>query len=583
MAGNIKKTVNRDRNPLFKFLFFILVFCSVFVFAQEGYAVKNSLVPGQESSLLPFKKESLSYFEPVTGKIVSVNDNKVKIDIGSLQFIRPGMRLSVFKEGAPFLHPITKEPIGKIELPIGEVEITEVTETESTGIIKSRPEDFAKDFNDAKVRVPGTRVKVLFYQGDVDWFLGDSYYHMLREAGRFELIDTSTEVRPLSEVISEAEAKGADVVLVLNSEEVGDQVNLTQKLFWVSDSKMFSEKTAPINIAYVRELRFKAGLFGPKEGEALLTFQLPSAIMRLAVGDLDGNGEPEIITASGNMIRVYRPGVSLTLLWELKVPLAGDVIWLDTARMNGKDVMLITSMRDGDIASYIYKIGGLGFEQIYQAPRTFIRALNNNIIGQEHSRADGYYGNVFYIGYIDGKYKRGEDLRLPLGVNIYDFQIVSAPDGRQAVLSWDEDGFLSLYNEQGVRIWTGEDFGGFSSAFTFKRESPTIMRERGNWSVKDRLIVIGNEVLVPKRKPMLGMARGIGYSSSEIRSFWWNGFIVEERAFIEGITGEILDYALVGDRVVVLSKPLFGIRAGNILRGESPFGTILHIFSLKGR
>jgi len=585
MTRNI--TVRTNKSKQVKPLIIILLFFILFVFAQKGYAVKGSSGSGQEASLFPLKSESLSYFEPVIGRIVSVNGNKVKIDIGSRQSVKIGMRLLAFKEGAPFLHPITREPLGKIELPVGDIEITVVAETESTGIIKGRTEDFAKDFakdfDNAKVRVPGTQVRMLFYQGDVDWFLGDSYYHMLRDTGRFQLIDTSTEVRPLSEIISEAKAKGAQVVLALKSKESGDQVSLTQKLFWVDDSKMFSEKTASINIAYVRDLRLKAGVFGPKEGEALLAFRLPSGTRRLAVGDLDGNGESEIIIASGNVVRAYRTGVTLMPLWELRTPLAGDIIWLDTANQNKKDVVLITLMRDGNIVSYIYEIRGAGFEQIYKASDTFIRAINMSIIGQKHTRADGYYGNVFYIGYIDGKYKRGDDVKLPPGVNIYDFQIVSAPDGRQAVLAWDENGFLGLYNEQGVKVWTGGDFGGFPPEFTFKKESPTIMRERGSWSVKDRLIAIGNEVLAPKRKPLVDMARGLGYSSSEIRGFWWNGLIVKERVFIEGISGEILDYAVTENRLIVLSKPLLGIRAGNILRGENPFGTTLYIFSLKGK
>lgn len=575
----VKTNKTKQASPLI----IILLFFIIFAFAQKGYAVKGGSGSEEVSPLLYIKNEAISYFKPVTGKVISINGNKVKIDIGLRQSVKTGMRLSVFKEGAPFKHPITREPLGKIELPVGDIEIIAVTETESTGIIKGKPEDFAKNFNDLKVRVPGTRVKMLFYQGDVDWFLGDSYYHMLRDAGRFELIDTSTEVRPLSKIISEAEAKGADIALVLNSEEADGQVKLTQKLFWVSDSKMFSEKTVPINIAYVRGLRFKAGLFAPKEGEALLTFQLPSGTRRLAVGDLDGNGESEIITAFGNMIRAYRTGVNLVPLWELRTPLGGDIIWIDTANQNKKDVVLITLMRGGDIVSYIYELRGSKFEQIYKSSDTFIRAINSNIIGQEHSKADGYYGNVFYIRHIDGQYKRGDNLKLPPGVNIYDFQIVNAPDGRQAVLAWDENGFLNLYNEQGVKVWTGGDLGGFPPEFTFKKESLTIMRERGSWSVKDRLIVIGSEVFAPKRKPLVDMARGLGYSSSEIRGFWWNGLTVQERVFIEGISGEILDYAVTEDRLVVLSKPLFGIRAGNIIRGGSPFGTMLYIFSLKGR
>lgn len=548
---------------------------------QEGSPKSQGLLGAEEASLNTLKNETLSYFEPVTGKVISVDGNSVKIDVGAQKFVKPGIRLQAFKEGVSFIHPVTKEPLGRIEIPVGNIEITATTPNDSTGIIiKGKPGDFLN----AKTKIPGTKIKVLFFQGNVDWFLGDAYYQMLKDSGRFELVDTGVETDDIQKIVSEARAKGAEAVLVLNAEDFTDHINLTQKLFWSSDSKQFSEKKVPVNVAYVKELRFKSGFFGPREGEVLLSFQLPFGARRIAVGDLDGDDNPDIIIASGNSIRVYKPGVDLKLLWEFKVPSTSEVLWLDVAdtNKNKRDEIIVTSIHDGEVNSYIYELKDSGFTQIYKWKDTFIKRLGNGIIGQGYNKSNGYDGGVFYLVYSDGTYKKSDNIKLPEGVNIYDFQPVNSSDGKQAILSWDDRGYLNLYNEKGVRIWISrEDFGGFSSKF--KRESPTVMVERGDWSVKDRLFVKSNEVLAPKRKPLLGIAKGLGYKSSEIRSFWWNGVTVEERGLLEEIGGEILDYAIIGDRIVVLSKPLFGIRASNILKGESPFGTMLYIFSLKGR
>jgi hypothetical protein len=167
-------------------------------------------------------------------------------------------------------------------------------------------------------------------------------------------------------------------------------------------------------------------------------------------------------------------------------------------------------------------------------------------------------------------------------LNIFDFQILTASNGTRAFISWDEDGFLQLFNEKGVRLWMSrQDYGGATEKF--KLDAPTIMLESGKWSVKSRIVSRYSEVLAVKRKPLFSYVKGIGYSGSEIRSFWWNGINLEERIFVEEVSGELLDFYLAGDRIYAIAKPLLGVNWKNILKGENPFGSTLYVFSTKGR
>lgn len=541
--------------------------------------------PGSASPLTELKEETLSYFTPQTGKVLSVEGTSVVLEVSSPHALRPGVRLLAFKEGASFIHPVTRESLGKIEVPVGSVEITGSDGKGAKGIIVSgKPGDFVS----ARVKLPGTGIKVLFSQGTVEWTLGDAYYQLLKESGRFELIDTGmgADAADIPKLAAEAKAKGAEVLLVLESEEAPSHTVLKQKLFWAGDAKQFAEKKTAVDTSRMKELRFKAGLFGLRDGEALLSFPLPSRANRLAVSDLDGDGSPEILLVTGSTVRAYRPGVDLKMTDEFTIPDAEEVLWIDTidSNRNGKDEILLTTMQGGSVTAGVYEIREAHLTPLWKAKDSFIRKAGHEVLIQQFSRDAGYEGAISSLVYDGGAYKKGEGLQLPSVLNIFDFQILHSPDGKRAVLSWDEKGYLNLYNEKGIRLWrSSDDYGGFSTSF--KKEAPTVMVDRGSWSVKDRLTLKDGEVLVPKRIPLARMSRSLGYSSSEIKSLWWNGVSVEERPFIEKASGEILDYSIMGDRIVVLSKVPFYKKAAGLIKGESPFGSrvVLHVFSLKGR
>lgn len=569
MTKNILKTI--------LFILCLISFAVNNAYAQKKEELKEELEPRLDI----LKNEALSYVQPVTGKIISVDGNSVRINVGAKETLKAGMRLNVFKEGVGFIHPVTKEPLGRLEIPVGNVEITSADLNQAVGIITSgKPQDFL----DSKIKIPATKIKLLFYQGNIDWYLGDFYYQMIKESGRFELIDTVIEADDISKILAEAKKKGVEAVLILQTEELKDNVNVMQRLFWAKDSKLFSEKKVPVNPSLVKKLRLRARFFSPTGGEVLLSYRLPFGANRIAAGDFDGDGNMDIVFVQADEVKIYKPGVDLKLLWEFKVPMTNEILWVDTldANKNGRDEIIITSMHNERITSYIYELKDHSFNMLWKAEDIFIRNLDSRIIGQGYSKRDGFEESVFSIVYADNSYKKAENLKLPQDVNIYDFQYIYSPDGRQAILAWNEDSHLNLYNEKGIRVWvSNDDFGGFSS--TFKKDSATIMIERGKWSIKDRLISKNFEIFAPKRKPLLGIAKGLGYKGSEIMSFWWNGNTVEERVFIEEFNEEVLDYAILGDRMLVLAKPFLGLQAWKILKGENPLSSTLYIFSTKGR
>ena len=198
----------------------------------------------------------------------------------------------------------------------------------------------------------------------------------------------------------------------------------------------------------------------------------------------------------------------------------------------------------------------------------------------------------------EGEYKHGDELDLPKGINIYDFTYADDPQKGKVILAYDEAGFLNLYDSQGFKLWRSEsNTGGFLTTFKksySSRSSPLVKTgmeefvnaseetvDRGEWSIKDRLFVINNEVLFVQRNPLIKSMKAIGYKNSQIKNAWWSGLSMEEGTYIDKVSGTILDYNIAGGKIFVLASPMLGIQAGNILKGENPFQTTLYIYSIK--
>ncbi len=527
-----------------------------------------------------FKQDLLSYFPLVSGKVISQEGKGAIIDKGSKDNIKQGMRLHIFREDVSFVHPVTKEYLGKVQKPLGMAEVVRVMDNQSEIALFGNETD---DLKGALFKVSTNKIVALFHQSDMNWSLSEHYYQMLKESGRFELIDSSSETSDLTVLTEEARNKGADIVIMIDSKKGLETTKVRQQVIWSRYVKTLTEREISLEAGYVQSLIAKSRpvLFG--DSNILLSYQVSSSIKKIAIADIDGDGTPEIILATATSLSVYQPSTDLKLIWDIQTSLSEEILWIDTLPLEGsrQEAVIVVTYRDGDVTSslYLFKAGTLS--KVAERKDAFLRKYGNGMLEQGYSKRDGFDGRVFHLRFTNGRLIRGEAIKLPERVNIYDFSPIESPQGKKGFLVWDEKGSINLYSSTGIISWSsGEDLGGFSTVF--KKDSPIMMIDRGEWSIKDRMIPISGGVLVPMRKPILGMAKGLGYKESAIRFLWWNGLSVEQFTVADKLDGEILDYGLLNDRLYVLCKPIMGVKVSNLLKGANPFVYTLYVISVRG-
>jgi hypothetical protein len=558
---------------------------------KDHSSINTVTVSDNGASTDPFDRLmniSLSYFTPLQGTVTAVDNEVITADLGSGSGVTPGMRLTISRKGEPFLHPITKEEIGQVEETVGKVEVVEAgNDTSRLRVLlgEIEPGDI--------LRLSSARVRVLFYQSsDVDWNLSEEYYYRLKNSERFDLIDTSPGTAADEEIIREAKNLNAEIAIVLSSVGNAVQTVLRQRILWVEDKSELVTSDVAFNEAIIRKHRLGEELFTPDENEPTVTFTIPYSARLIATGDMDGNGNRELIISTGNVIRFYtyeaslRPALNAL---EIKGKITQSHIWLDVSDINGdgSDELLVTSIYNNRIKSYLYGYSGTEFAVLWERD-LFARIIDGKIYAQERFITGGYKGPVFRITpdapdtetdeHTD---EHTETLSLPENINIYDFRPLRSPDGNILLLALDKQGYMVLYDLNGAILWrSNDDYGG--PVKTFSTEPSTIMKSTVEWHVSNRLIVMGEGALTVNRIPISRSAKGLGVKKSMIMGLYPSGNSVRETVIVDDIPGSIIDYAISNDKLFVLISSL-GIKPLNLFTGKSIFTSKLYIYPLKGK
>ncbi|NOY64731.1 MAG: VCBS repeat-containing protein, partial [Nitrospirae bacterium] len=448
-----------------------------------------------------------------------------------------------------------------------------------------------------------TKTRILFHQNtSVDYYLGDAYYKELKKTGKFDLVDAPIENLSINELVKLAREKDAEAIISLSSKEENDKIVLTQKLIW-ADGTVFGSDSIEIEPSYVRSLREGAEFLLAGTDEPLVSYDLPFDAELIAVGDVNGDKEHELLLSDGVDIYVYKYDVDLSFLYLLKGNAAERIVYLDVMDFDkdNRDEVIVSAISGGleeistddstlsgegekkSVVSYIYKIENRKFRKLWST-KGFLRIYKNMLLHQSFSPIDGFVGAISKVTYNEGFHIDGQYSDVPPGANIYNFVSFENDDGKKMYIVVDKDNFVDLKDSNGITQWRSpENLGGFIRDFSLARFTSIVEPKR--FQVYDRLYQKGKEVFIVKREPLIKKAETAGYKSSSVLVYWPSGISLEHSMIIDKIPGELKDYYIFGDKIAVISKPLFGLKAkaGNILKGEDPFVDYLFIYSLKGR
>ncbi len=547
----------------------IIAFVSLICFVNHAFSA--------ESPLVSLKNETIVFFTPLTIPVKAINGKTVIFESDGSGRIKKGMRLEVLREGETFLHPVTHEPLGHFESPVGKIEVTESKEGTAKGLILIGDIE-AGD----KGRITKSKIKTLFYQDkSVDWNLGDAYYREVKKSDRFEMLETAMQDNTKEQLLKEAGKQGAELLMIIESPSDKEKTFLRQMLCWVEDGKVFSDTTIEISPDLLGMVQSDLFLFTTIKNQPLLTYELPIGFEFIAAGDFNGDGSEELVLASSGFFKVYEPSVDLFQLWEFESSKVDEYLRVDSVDLNGngKHEIVVTALREEEgIYSFIYELNDNEFELLWET-EGYLRVMKKRLLFQKDDLIGGFDEDILNVRW-NGEFSIGDPLSLPKGVelNIFNFTTVRTSEGEEFVISYDKNNFMNVFDKRGVNVWkSSKDFGGFTR--TFKKESPTVMVDRGEWYMSDKLHSAAMSIVAIKRTPLTEKSKSLGYKESGLVKLSWNGFIMDERTLIDEVSGSILDFQFHKEKIFVLSRPLLGLKVKNLLQGENPLVSYLFVYS----
>jgi len=473
-------------------------------------------------------------FDRFSGYVVSVDENTLITDLGTSKGVFEGLRLNIYRENEPIIHPITKQVLGNKKILVGEIEIKEVFESYSNAKIlklvrSAKPGDLA-------VMNPPVPVSIKVVDMPV----------------RLELL-LKEELGNTRNIIVK---DGADITMTFKQEEEGG-ISYTVKdtangaLFY---SKYFSDQ----------DLGQGVGVMATKD--ILRSRLIDKQYKSLAVGHVKPDGKIYLAAATSRDIDFY-------IFSGTGFEPAGNInkefdniqnIELMDMDEDGADEIFITEVKhESTVRSSIFEFDGADYKELYSDMQYIFRTVHvmgeKKIVVQKLAVDGSYIGMVHNLVYVNGKYERGGAVSGSRDVSIYGFGYSDLNnDGINEVLSIDKDYKLNVYNGSNIKYTSLEEFGQTPYYFMLKNEvydsmaassykegdSDPFVYERMKKYIKGRVFVNtdGNVYLVQNDQKYKIFANTKIYGSSKFAVYSWDGRRLRSMWQSELFEPEIADY-----------------------------------------
>jgi hypothetical protein len=562
--------------------------------------------PSAESSSLQELAVVLgTLFPHINGTVTRVQGDRVEIDRGMNHGVRPGLLVGVVRPGAPFRHPLTGVVLGASETPLGVLVVESATADRAVTRLVDAPASEAVQAGD-QVRTSEGRLPIALASTAASQIVTARFRAAIDETGRFQLLPFATSIpvptligdssfpaasgEAMASLVEAARALGADYLVLFDARlrpvgAMGAVVMLETRGGRRLDAVEMPLRLSPDELpagSPTDPVDPLVQVMAAREGQAFRTMQFPYRAAHLIIGDLDGNGEPEVAVSDGSRLRVYGlKALSPELLAEESIDRADRrQLAVDLADINGTGhpQVFVTAMVGDQLDSYVLEWRDGGLARVVEHQPYFFRVLTPPkrpamLVGQKRSLSALFYDHVMTLEWTGRDYREGEALTLPKGVAIYDFTVTDLThDGRGQLLYLDRDDRLVLVDPDGrVLGKSRESFGGVESFIEYRPiavnqsadQPPLRARIPARLTAAD---LDGDgvvEITVPHNIPLTKRIERIkGYRYGQIHGLRWDGRQFVEHWSIPRVEGVIADLAVAqllgpggGAQVMILVNP----------------------------
>ncbi len=511
-----------------------------------------------KASLDEIAKVLVTYFPKLDGKVISVEDQVITINLGKGQGVLSGMILRLYRPGEQFLHPLTKEPLGQFEEEIGRVKVTQVDEKTAQAKLLGPVSTGGLKVGDG-VRLSGARFPVAVLPGSstTNRILLQEFAAALQDTGRFEpmspeAIAEATLLKRKPDSSSPGDEKqpatGLDLEYlfqVTTAAGVG-ATDMTIKVLTTQDDQPLVTLDAKVDLssemglALLEESQLPSVQMNPKQSAVKIT--LPFEAKHLVLADMDHDGRPEWIISDGIKIRIYHLEKNKPeMIWEEKDENKNNHhLALDAADLNqdGFPELFITNMIDGNLDSYVIEWHDGQYQKTVKHLPYFLRVWRSlgkpsKLLAQRTSLTEPFAGPIREMTRSASGYVEGPVFDLPSGMGLYGSAALDLDsDGVEELIQVNDDDHLLVFKKNGkLLLRTPERYGGYENGFEHAIPATVqIAQERQDFvKVKGRIEFMNNPqgrpwIVLTKNIPLTYLvSRSRGYHESEVYGLDWNG------------------------------------------------------------
>jgi hypothetical protein len=285
----------------------------------------------------------------------------------------------------------------------------------------------------------------------------------------------------------------------------------------------------------------------PIAGPAHVGRKYKTEIIGLAVGDVDQDGQLEVVSADETSVHVFRlTDAGLARSAEIQEKSYNRFVSLDVADINGngKAEIFVTNLpRNSErLQSFVLEWNGKAFERIADQQEWYFRVIDRPqgdkvLMGQKRGTVRDTFGmNSLFGGQIaeltwrGGQFEAGDPLTLPRGVDVYGFAKGDVLNQQKdMIVSYSASNFLKVLDSRGEEQWTSPDpYGPTGNFLEIPDDEDTRRMNRYYLPSRIRLLDPNGDgkldILVVKNEENLrALSRYKSFKTASIECMVWDG------------------------------------------------------------